>query len=184
MLTTVLPALNALEYSASPVPRLGRERPSRMEAEAAVQTLIRWAGDDPGRRRLSRNARPGGARLCGMVFGLRGGSARCAPLRNGFRATRRIRSPCFNAPSRRPAATTRWSYCGASASNRIASIIWPHYRPCTCRPSAPRPRRGHLQARAPCGGLCQAPADPGADDGGDRRRDQRGSPAARRRGSP
>ena len=33
---------------------LGRplERPSRAEAEQAVSTLIRWAGDDPGREGL------------------------------------------------------------------------------------------------------------------------------------
>ena len=29
------------------------ERPSRAEAEAAVRTLLRWAGDDPGREGLS-----------------------------------------------------------------------------------------------------------------------------------
>lgn len=28
-------------------------RPSRAEAEAAVRTLIRWAGDDPGREGLT-----------------------------------------------------------------------------------------------------------------------------------
>ena len=27
-------------------------RPSRAEAEAAVETLLRWAGDDPGREGL------------------------------------------------------------------------------------------------------------------------------------
>jgi GTP cyclohydrolase I len=31
---------------------LAAERPSRAEAEAAVRTLIRWAGDDPGREGL------------------------------------------------------------------------------------------------------------------------------------
>src|SRR5262249_6374432 len=40
----------------SPARRKGREtlesRPSRREAEAAVRTLIRWAGDDPGREGL------------------------------------------------------------------------------------------------------------------------------------
>ncbi len=30
----------------------GSERPSRAEAEAAVRTLIRWAGDDPDREGL------------------------------------------------------------------------------------------------------------------------------------
>ena len=33
------------------------ERPSRAEAEAAVRTLIRWAGDDPNREGL--RATPG-----------------------------------------------------------------------------------------------------------------------------
>ncbi|MFO0998246.1 MAG: GTP cyclohydrolase I FolE [Alphaproteobacteria bacterium] len=33
-------------------PRPGRERPSREKAEAAVRTLIEWAGDDPNREGL------------------------------------------------------------------------------------------------------------------------------------
>ena len=31
----------------------GADRPSREEAEQAVRTLIRWAGDDPDREGLS-----------------------------------------------------------------------------------------------------------------------------------
>ena len=31
-------------------------RPSRAEAEQAVSTLIRWAGDDPGREGLSETS--------------------------------------------------------------------------------------------------------------------------------
>ena len=31
----------------------GRRRPSQAEAEAAVRTLIEWAGDDPGREGLT-----------------------------------------------------------------------------------------------------------------------------------
>src|SRR5436853_2768290 len=34
-------------------PRNEPSRPSRAEAEAAVRTLIRWAGDDPGREGLA-----------------------------------------------------------------------------------------------------------------------------------
>jgi GTP cyclohydrolase IA len=34
-------------------PANGLERPSRQEAEAAVRTLIRWAGDNPGREGLA-----------------------------------------------------------------------------------------------------------------------------------
>ena len=41
----------------------GSQRPSRADAEAAVRTLIQWAGDDPDREGLERHARPGGARL-------------------------------------------------------------------------------------------------------------------------
>ena len=33
--------------------QLVADRPSRQEAEAAVRTLLRWAGDDPGREGLS-----------------------------------------------------------------------------------------------------------------------------------
>ena len=36
----------------SPDPAPKQERPSRAEAEAAVKTLIRWAGDDPAREGL------------------------------------------------------------------------------------------------------------------------------------
>jgi len=35
-----------------PASAVGRDRPSRAEAEAAVETLIRWAGDDPTRAGL------------------------------------------------------------------------------------------------------------------------------------
>lgn len=36
----------------SPEPDAGSQRPSRQEAEAAVRTLIRWAGDEPTREGL------------------------------------------------------------------------------------------------------------------------------------
>ena len=39
------------------------ERPSRQEAEDAVRTLLRWAGDDPGARGLARDAGPRGQGL-------------------------------------------------------------------------------------------------------------------------
>lgn len=35
-----------------PVPAAAADRPSREEAEAAVRTLLRWAGDDPSREGL------------------------------------------------------------------------------------------------------------------------------------
>ncbi len=54
MLSTELPEPNwSHEFLASPVARqVEFDRPSRAEAEAAVRTLIRWAGEDPGREGL------------------------------------------------------------------------------------------------------------------------------------
>jgi hypothetical protein len=75
----------------SPGPKAGR--PKREEAEAAVRTLIRWAGDDPDREGLL--ATP---------------------------STTIIRAITSSALSRRPAATTRWSCCATFVSSRIASI--------------------------------------------------------------
>ena len=40
-----------------------RVKPSREEAEAAVRTLIAWAGDDPTREGLLDTPRPGGQSL-------------------------------------------------------------------------------------------------------------------------
>lgn len=39
-------------FTPRPAPRPALERPSREEAEAAVRTLIAWAGDDPAREGL------------------------------------------------------------------------------------------------------------------------------------
>ena len=45
--------MDAVVKTLSPLPpRAAIERPSREEAEAAVRTLIRWAGDDPAREGL------------------------------------------------------------------------------------------------------------------------------------
>jgi GTP cyclohydrolase I len=49
--------LDSLPHLADPLappsePRADASRPSRQEAEAAVRTLIRWAGDEPGREGL------------------------------------------------------------------------------------------------------------------------------------
>ena len=50
-----------------------RRWPSRAEAEDAVRTLIRWAGDDPAREGL-RNSRSRRSCIRGVVFGLLRGS--------------------------------------------------------------------------------------------------------------
>lgn len=51
MLGSNLSLLNGA--SPSPEPAVEAERPSRQQAEAAVRTLIRWAGDHPSREGLS-----------------------------------------------------------------------------------------------------------------------------------
>ena len=52
------------------------QRPSREEAEAAVRTLIRWAGDDPERRGAARHAQ----------------TRRQGPIANCSQAMRRMRA--------------------------------------------------------------------------------------------
>lgn len=65
------------------------ERPSREEAEAAVRTLLRWAGDNPNRE------------------GLRDTPKRVAKhTRNSSAAITKTRSPCWAAPSRKWKGTT------------------------------------------------------------------------------
>lgn len=48
----VVKSLSARQGSDADKPKTELARPSREEAEAAVRTLIRWAGDDPGREGL------------------------------------------------------------------------------------------------------------------------------------
>ena len=48
-------------------PATGVARPTREEAEEAVRTLIRWAGDDPDARGPARHARPRRALLRGIL---------------------------------------------------------------------------------------------------------------------
>lgn len=45
-------AANADKPGAGPVFRYGSDKPTRAEAEAAVETLLRWIGDDPRREGL------------------------------------------------------------------------------------------------------------------------------------
>ncbi|MGI6246596.1 MAG: GTP cyclohydrolase I FolE [Pseudochelatococcus sp.] len=45
-------AANADKPGAGPVFRYGLDKPTRAEAEAAVETLLRWIGDDPRREGL------------------------------------------------------------------------------------------------------------------------------------
>ncbi len=52
----VVKSLN-LPTSRSNVPLTPTQRPSREEAEAAVRTLLRWAGDDPDREGLAATPR-------------------------------------------------------------------------------------------------------------------------------
>ena len=111
----------------------GLTRPSREEAEAAVRTLIRWAGDDPDRE------------------GLLGTPDRVVRSYEEFfaRLRRRTRARCCSAPSRRSRATTRSSCCATSASR---SHCEHHMVPIIGKAHVgylPRQARGrHQQARA------------------------------------
>ena len=68
-------------------------RPSREEAEAAVRTLIRWAGDDPTRE--------------GLVETPRRVVKAYEQLFEGYNRIRRMR---WSASSKRSAAMTIWSW--------------------------------------------------------------------------
>ena len=48
--------LTAQQWTSRDGEALDRGRPSRLQAEEAVRTLISWAGDDPTREGLSRHA--------------------------------------------------------------------------------------------------------------------------------
>jgi GTP cyclohydrolase I len=52
-------AANADKPGAGPVFRYGLDKPTRAEAEAAVETLLRWIGDDPRREGLVDTPRRG-----------------------------------------------------------------------------------------------------------------------------
>jgi GTP cyclohydrolase I len=66
-------------------------KPSREEAEQAIHTLLRWAGDDPSRE------------------GLADTPARVAKaFEEWFPAMARTRRPIWRAPSRRSPAMTTW----------------------------------------------------------------------------
>ena len=95
-------------------PPPSRRTPSREEAEAAVRTLIAWAGDDPAREGLRRHARRGSPRPTSEFY--RGLSARTP-------------TDVSTGSSRRSAATTTSCSCATSRSIPIASTTW-------CRSSA------------------------------------------------
>ena len=50
---TIKPDLKLAKTLAAERRAAQERRPSRAEAEAAVRTLIRWTGDDPGREGLA-----------------------------------------------------------------------------------------------------------------------------------
>ena len=124
-------------------------RPGRDEAEAAVRTLIRWAGDDPGREGLRGTPGRVARAYRGMVLGLFRGPARLseAHLRGG-RGLRRDR-----AAARRPVCLALRAPHGAD------------HRAGAHRLSAAQPRRRHLQAGPPGRRVRPAPAGAGEDDG-------------------
>ena len=80
-------------------------RPTAEEAEAAVRTLIRWAGDDPDREGLIETP----------------GRVARSPIASSSPATTSTRATISSAPSRRWAATTSWWCCATSGWSASAS---------------------------------------------------------------
>ena len=60
----VSPHLHALRHADAP--QTEGQKPSRSEVEAAVRTIIRWAGEDPGRDGLIETP----ARVSALVRGV------------------------------------------------------------------------------------------------------------------
>ena len=140
-------------------------RPSRAEAEQAVNTLIRWAGDDPGREGLidtpARVVRTYEQWFAGYdqdpdellqrTFEEIAGYDEMVVLRDI-----RFVSHCEH----HMAPIIGRVHIGYLARNRVV---------------------GHLQVGSPRRGLCQAAANSGENDGADRQYLEQGLDAARRR---
>ena len=127
-------------------------KPSREEAEQAVRTLIRWAGDDPDREGLlatpSRVVRAYEEWFAGYKDEPREYLKRTFEETGGYDEVVVLRDIRFK-------SVLRASH-GAD------------HRPRAYRLSAAQPRGRHFQAGAPGRGLCTALANSGKADGGDR----------------
>ena len=159
-------AENRLRAAERPKLVVDTGRPSRAEAEAAVRTLLRWAGRRPGARGAGRHAGARRAGIRGMVRRLRHRSRGIsAPYVQGDGRLRRD-----GGAARHRVRIGLRTPCGAD------------HRQGARRLSAAHARGRHLEACARRRGLLEAPADPGEDDGADRKYHQRRAEPARRRG--
>lgn len=83
------------------------KRPSRAEAEEAVRTLLRWAGDDPNREGLTDTPK-----RVTEAYG------------EWFRGYSEDPVDMLQRTLARSRATMKWLSCAISATNPIASITW------------------------------------------------------------
>ena len=145
---TPLPAADA------PASEGAAEAPSQAEAEAAVRTLIRWAGDDPDREGLldtpARVARSYSELFAGYEVDPRDYLKRTFDEVGGYDELVVMRDIRFV------------SFC--------EHHMLPYRRPRSCRLSAVQAGGRHFQAGAGGERLCPAAADPGEDDRRHRRR--------------
>ena len=133
-------------------------RPDRSEVEAALRTIIRWTGDDPDRPGL---------------------------LETPARVTRAFEE-YFAGYAQDPALLLQKTFeeiegydemivlGGNPLREPLRTSLGAHHRPCLGCIRSTRARRRHQQTCARRGRLCEAPADPGKDDGPDRRHDRKG----------
>ena len=131
--------------------RIAREAepktPTREQAEEAVRTLIRWAGDDPNREGLL-DTPDRFVRAYEEFF------AGYAEEPRGF----------WNGPSRKPAVTMKWFCFAISVSGSLRAPHGPNPGPRPYRLFAPSPRGRYFQTGARDGMLRQAPANSGKVD--------------------
>ena len=139
-------------------------RPSRTEAEEAVRTLLRWAGDDPSREGLretpARVVRAFDEFFAGYAIDPAQLLARTFEEVDGYDEMVLLRDIRFE------------SYC----EHHMVPIIGKAHVA-----YLPRHRVVGISKLARDRGLRQAAPDPGEDDGADRQHDRRSASARRRR---
>src|SRR3954468_18388871 len=162
--------------------------PSREEAEAAVRTLIRWAGDDPAREGLVDTPRRVAKAFEELFAGYRTKPSdildRVVEEVAGYGDIVRVRDIPFAShcehhmiPFTGCAHIAYYPAKGVVGLSKLAPLVDAFARRLQTQERRrgapePRPRRGCLPPPSP---------DPGEPDGADRRHHRRGAAAARRR---
>jgi len=158
--------LTAQQWTSRDGEALDRGRPSRLQAEEAVRTLISWAGDDPTREGLldtpERVARAYEEWFAGYNEVPSQLIECCFEEIAGYDEIVLLRDIRFE------------SHC----EHHVAPIIG-----CAQICLFTRPPRGrYFETRASCPSVRSAAANSGENDGGDRANDRSGAQTARRRG--